>query len=61
MAATPKISLINVYFIMLLSLGITNHVVLIPLLLQKAGRDAWMGTLLTMILHLGWVYILFSL
>lgn len=59
MAANKKISLIDVYFIMLLSLGITNHVVLIPLLLQKAGRDAWMGTLLTIILHIGWVYILF--
>lgn len=59
MATTKKISLIDVYFIMLLSLGITNHVILIPLLLQTAGRDAWMGTLMTMILHIGWVYILF--
>lgn len=59
MATTKKISLIDVYFIMLLSLGITNHVILIPLLLQTAGRDAWMGTLMTTILHIGWVYILF--
>ncbi|MBT2763567.1 endospore germination permease [Paenibacillus sp. ISL-20] len=59
MPTNKKISLIEVYFIMLLSLGITNHVILIPLLLQYAGRDAWMGTLLTMILHIGWVYILF--
>lgn len=59
MRTSKKISLIEVYFIMLLSLGITNHVILIPLILQNAGRDAWMGTLLAMILHIGWVYILF--
>jgi len=59
MATIKKLSLIDVYFIMLLALGITNHVTLIPLILQTSGRDAWMGTLLTMILHLGWVYILY--
>lgn len=59
MPTSKKISVIDVYFIMLLSLGITNHVILIPLLLQTANRDAWMGTILTMILHVGWVYILY--
>lgn len=59
MAMMKKLSLIDIYFITLLSLGITNHVTLIPLILQSSGRDAWMGTLLTTILHLGWVYILF--
>ncbi|ANA82683.1 spore gernimation protein [Paenibacillus glucanolyticus] len=59
MPTSKKISIIDVFFIMLLSLGITNHVILIPLLLQAASRDAWMGTIVTMILHIGWVYILY--
>lgn len=59
MPMNKKISLINVYFIMLLSLGITNHVILIPLILQLSNRDAWFGTLLTAILHVGWVYIVY--
>ncbi|GAB6930513.1 spore germination protein [Paenibacillus sp. JCM 10914] len=56
---SKKLSIIDVYFIVLLVLGITNHVVLIPLMLQAADRDSWMGIILTMVLNIGWVYILY--
>ncbi|ASS74692.1 spore gernimation protein [Tumebacillus algifaecis] len=56
MSTGKKISVLNAYFIILLSLGITNHVILLPLLLQTAKRDAWVGVLLTMLLLMIWVY-----
>ncbi|MCU6710374.1 endospore germination permease [Paenibacillus sp. J5C_2022] len=59
MLSNKKISVINAYFMLLLALGITNHVILIPLLLQTAGRDAWAGVILTMVLHTIWVFFLY--
>jgi spore germination protein (amino acid permease) len=59
MPSNKKITVLDAYFILLLALGITNHVILIPILLQTAKRDAWVGILLTMVLHIIWVYILF--
>lgn len=59
MPTSKKISVIDTYFILLLALGITNHVILIPLLLQTAGRDAWLGIILTTVIQLAWVFILY--
>lgn len=59
MPSSKKISILETYFILLLALGITNHVILIPLLLQTAGRDAWMGVILTTVLQLVWLYIFY--
>lgn len=59
MPRSKKISVLDTYFILLLSLGITNHVILIPVLLQTAGRDAWMGVILTSFIQLIWLYIFY--
>lgn len=59
MTSSKKVSVLETYFILLLALGITNHVILIPLLLQTAGRDAWMGVILTTVLQLAWLYIFY--
>lgn len=59
MTNTKQISLLGIFFIMLLALGITNHVIMIPILLQTAGRDAWFGVLMSMVLHIAWVYIIY--
>ncbi len=61
MAPTKKISILDVYFIFLLASGLTNHVVLMPLLLLTAKRDAWAGVLLATFLHLIWVYLYFAI
>ncbi|MFB9275857.1 endospore germination permease [Cohnella cellulosilytica] len=61
MASTKKISLVDIYFIFLLASGFTNHVVLMPLLLLTAKRDAWLGVLLATILHMIWVYVYFAI
>lgn len=59
MTNSKQISTIGIFFIVLLALGITNHVIMIPLLLQAAGRDAWFGVLVTIVLQIAWVYIVY--
>lgn len=56
--ATQKIGLLNTIFMVLLSLGIFDHVLLIPILLAKGRRDAWIGVLVAMCFALLWVPIL---
>ncbi len=58
MTSTSRISVRDAYFILLLSLGITNHVIMIPLLLHTAKRDAWLGIVLTLIISVFWVYLI---
>lgn len=59
MTNIKQISTLNIYFIMLLALGISNHVIMIPVLLQTAGRDAWFGVLVTSVIQIAWVYIIY--
>ncbi|MFC5446931.1 GerAB/ArcD/ProY family transporter [Paenibacillus aestuarii] len=49
MQVTKKISALQLYFIFLLSIGITNHVLLIPVLLQASKRDSWIGTVAALV------------
>ncbi len=44
-----RITAIQAYMITLLSIGLMNHVELIPVLLSIAKRDAWAGVLLTIV------------
>jgi spore germination protein (amino acid permease) len=44
-----RITAIQAYMITLLSIGLMNHVELIPVLLTIAKRDAWAGVLLTIV------------
>lgn len=42
----------------MLTVGITNHVTVIPLLLSAAGRDAWLSVLIGAIPFAGWTCLL---
>ncbi|MGE7878991.1 GerAB/ArcD/ProY family transporter [Peribacillus muralis] len=53
-----KISSMQVLSIFFLSIGLLNHVILIPFLLSSGGRDAWFFSLLTFGLIPLWVYLL---
>jgi spore germination protein KB len=53
-----KISVLQSYMIILLSAGLLNHVIIIPLLLGASGRDAWLVVLLVLICSPVWVGIL---
>ncbi|WP_205127052.1 endospore germination permease [Paenibacillus ginsengarvi] len=48
----------QIVFMLLLSLGISNHVFIIPHLIQAAGRDAWISILLGYAVLIGWSFIL---
>ncbi|MFD0958458.1 GerAB/ArcD/ProY family transporter [Paenibacillus chungangensis] len=48
----------QITFLLLLSLGISNHVIVIPHLLQAAGRDAWMSILVTYVFLIAWSLLL---
>jgi len=43
-----KVSLLQGYMLILMAIGIFNHVIIIPLLLSAAERDAWISVLVVM-------------
>ena len=53
-----KISVLQSYIIIMLSLGLLNHVTIVPILLHASGRDAWLAVLLVLIASPVWVAIL---
>ncbi|WP_458354632.1 endospore germination permease [Peribacillus frigoritolerans] len=53
-----KISSIQTVSIFFLSIGLLNHVMLIPFLLSTGGRDSWFFSILTIGLVPVWAYIL---
>ncbi|WP_145022602.1 endospore germination permease [Paenibacillus sp. Y412MC10] len=52
------ISFVQSVMIMMLSTGLLNHVIIIPILLDAAGRDAWMSIVLAGICSLAWIAVL---
>lgn len=52
-------SRIQLIFLLLLSLGISNHVLIIPHLLKSAGRDAWISVLFGYLILICWSLVLF--
>ncbi|TYP73927.1 GerAB/ArcD/ProY family transporter [Paenibacillus methanolicus] len=44
------------FFMLMLSVGLANHVILLPLILNDAGRDAWLCALIALAASLPWIY-----
>lgn len=40
---------------LILSVGLVNHVLIVPVILNTAGRDSWMSPLLTCVIGIVWV------
>ncbi|WP_256758039.1 endospore germination permease [Cohnella sp. WQ 127256] len=57
-ATSGKISFLQVSMMLLLMNGLTNHVIVNPMLLDAAGRDSWLSVLGTGILFIGWCLLL---
>ncbi|MFD0618714.1 endospore germination permease [Paenibacillus sp. GCM10027629] len=53
-----KISFIQSIMIIMLSTGLLNHVIIIPIILDAAKRDAWISVLLAGACALIWIFIL---
>ncbi|MFS0883088.1 GerAB/ArcD/ProY family transporter [Metabacillus niabensis] len=47
-----KINITQLFTIFILSMGLTNHVIVIPFLINAAGRDAWISVIIGYILTL---------
>lgn len=54
-------SRLQIIFLLLMTTGISNHVFIIPHLIQDAGRDAWISILLTYPVLIGWSVILYMI
>ncbi|CAM3657244.1 endospore germination permease [Cohnella lubricantis] len=57
--ANHKISLLQGYMLILMAIGILNHVIIIPLLLTASKRDAWVTVLAVLAVSQVWIACLF--
>lgn len=53
------ITLFQVSMILIGSIGIINHVIMIPMLLDTSGRDSWISIILVSIIYLIWILLIF--
>lgn len=54
-----QITFVQAGMIFTLSIGLMNHVIVIPLLLDAAGRDAWISVILSFALYILWILIFY--
>ncbi|MBL4953063.1 endospore germination permease [Neobacillus sp. YIM B02564] len=59
MKKTETISILQASMIIITAIGILDHVIVIPILLQTAGRDSWISVLFSGILLLAWIPLIF--
>jgi len=50
-----KITLFQAYILIIVAVGILNHVIIVPILLTAAKRDAWLSVLVTLAVAPVWV------
>ncbi|WP_308636019.1 GerAB/ArcD/ProY family transporter [Paenibacillus silvisoli] len=55
-----SISFLQTSMMFMLSVGLLNHVIIIPMVLDKAQRDGWISVLLSGALYMIWVVLLYS-
>lgn len=48
------------FMIMMLTAGLTNHVMIIPVLMEKSGRDAWITIIVSAVLFMPWVLLIYG-
>lgn len=44
-----------IFFLLIMSVGLLNHVTIVPALLASSGRDAWMAVLLALAGYIPWI------
>lgn len=54
-----KFTRLQLMFVLILSLGVSNHVLLLPHLLKAAKRDAWVCVLIAYVILLFWGWLLY--
>lgn len=61
MSGNKQITALQLYMIIIISIAITNHVLLIPVLLHYGKRDSWVGASLALIPLLVWTCLIYFL
>lgn len=57
----PSISVLQAAMLIVITIGLDNHVTLIPLLLRTANKDSWIAVLLAMPLCVLWSYLPYAI
>ncbi|WP_158630001.1 endospore germination permease [Cohnella sp. AR92] len=57
----PQFTFLQIAFIVLLSIGLNNHVIIIPILLDVSHRDAWLSVLVAAFLFIPFFYMIASI
>ncbi|MFC5452768.1 endospore germination permease [Paenibacillus aestuarii] len=57
--SNPKITILQMCMLMIMSVGLVNHVTIIPILLDDADKDSWISIIFTIPLCALWVFIPF--
>lgn len=58
MKVIGKISILHLVLLAMTSIGLKNHVTLIPPILEVAKRDGWISVLISMFIFFAWVFII---
>jgi len=61
MNSSNQISILQLGILLTMTVGLANHVTVIPLLLQTAKRDAWISVIAAFILFAAWIWIPFAI
>ncbi|UUZ93298.1 endospore germination permease [Paenibacillus sp. P25] len=56
-----KITMLQTAYLLMLSNGISSHVIVLPILLQTAGRDAWISVVCSAVPLVIWIILLYSI
>ncbi|NOV00379.1 GerAB/ArcD/ProY family transporter [Paenibacillus planticolens] len=59
MLTAKKITALQLFYVIIISIAITNHVLLIPVLLHYGKRDSWVGVAASIVPTLMWIFLLY--
>lgn len=59
--SAETISVLQATMILISSAGIIDHVIVIPMILQSAGRDSWLSVLFAGLIFIGWIFLIYSI
>ncbi|WP_054754033.1 hypothetical protein [Piscibacillus salipiscarius] len=58
MNSNDKVGFIYVLLLLVTTVGLINHVIMIPTLYEVAGRDSWLSVIFTFFLVLPWLLVI---
>lgn len=58
---SETITMLQASMILMSTAGIMDHVIVIPMLIQSAGRDAWISVLFTSVLYIMWIFFIYAM